>query len=92
MSEDLLNQLRENGQLASQTAQVLARLLETSSLADDHRDRMRPAIESKQLELALLVDRIGLLEHSPETGEMLRAAAIVERLWEEIAAKLDMDH
>lgn len=89
MSQELLNQLRENGKLASQTAQVVARLLDTSTLTDEHRSRMRPAIESKQLELAMLVDRLGILERSDETDEMLRAAAIVERLWTDIATKLD---
>ena len=90
MSGDLLNQLRENGQLASQTAELLAKLLETSTLTDTHRDRMRPAIESKLLELSLLVDRLSILEQSKETDEMLHAAATVERLWEDIASKLDM--
>ena len=90
MSQDLLNQLRENGELASQTAQVVARLVDISALTDEHRARIRPAIESRLLELALLADRIGILERSDETEEMMRTAAIVERLWEDIASKLDI--
>lgn len=90
MSEELLNELRENGQLASQTAQVLARLVETDTLTEGHKLRMRPAIESKQVELALLMDRLSILDRTDEIGEMLRAAAHVERLWDDIANRLGM--
>ncbi|MGC4026585.1 MAG: hypothetical protein QM744_16445 [Mesorhizobium sp.] len=84
-----MNQLRENGQLASQTAQVVARLVETSTLSEIHKARMLPAIESKQLELALLTDRLGILDSNDEIDEMLRTAATIERLWADIASKLE---
>jgi len=89
MSQELMNRLRENGQLASQTAQVVARLVDTSTLTHEHKARMLPAIESKQIELALLIDRLGIQERSDETDEMLRAAATIERLWANISAKLE---
>ncbi|MCO5064764.1 MAG: hypothetical protein M9924_10125 [Rhizobiaceae bacterium] len=90
MAEDYLHVLQENAQLASQTAQVVARLLETSALTEDHKTRMRPAIEGKQVELALLIDRLGILERTNEIDAMLRAAANVERLWENIASRLEI--
>lgn len=88
MAQELMNQLRENGQLASQTAQVVARLVDTSTLTEAHKARMLPAIESKQVELGLLMDRLGILDSSDEIDEMLRAAATIERLWADISAKL----
>lgn len=89
MSQEFLDQLRENGQLASQTAQIVARLLDSSSLTEEHKARMRPAIEAKQLELALLMDRLGILERTEEIDEMLRGATNIKRLWEDISSKLD---
>jgi len=89
MSQKLMSQLHENGQLASQTAQVVARLVDTSTLREAHKARMLPAIESKQLELALLADRLGILDSTDEIDEMLRTAATIERLWIDIAAKLE---
>lgn len=90
MSQELLNQLHENGQLASQTAQIVTRLLDTSTLTDEHKARMRPAIETKQLEIANLIDQLGILDRTDETEEMLRAAETVKRLWGDISSRLDM--
>lgn len=88
MASDVMGRLRDNSQMAVETARCIARFSSPSHFSASTRRQLREGVEKRLWEIAQLMDSLSFRERTPDTERMLRVARQTERLWHDVAKRL----